>query len=192
MSVGMGRRRAVSRLIAASLPAIAAAPAAGRDEFGPVQPPLSPPSTRLLSGEGKPAELVGLLQGRITAVQLMFTGCSSTCPLQGAVFAATQTLLAQESPDMRLLSISIDALGDTPASLRRWLASFGAKPSRWTAAVLTTDGLDRLIDFFRGRASGLDTHTARVYLFDREARLIYRTTELPTAQRIAGQLKRSV
>jgi protein SCO1 len=192
MSAGMSRRHVVARLIAASLPAIAAAPAAGRDEFGPVQPPVTPPPTRLLSDESKPAELASLLQGRITAVQLMFTGCSSTCPLQGAVFAATQTLLEQESADLRLLSISIDPLGDTPASLRRWLTSFGAKPSRWTGAVLTTADLDRLVGFFRGRASGIDTHTARVYLFDRQARLVYRTTELPTAQRIAGQLKRSV
>jgi protein SCO1/2 len=191
MSVGMSRRQVVSRLIAASMPAVEMGSAAGRDEFGPVQPPTSPPSTRLISSEGKPAELARLLQGRITAVQLMFTGCSSTCPLQGAVFANTQELIAHSSADLQLLSISIDPLGDTPSSLRGWLASFAAKPSRWTGAVLTTADRDRLVDFLRGRATGLDSHATRVYLFDRQARLIYRTTELPTAERIANQLKRS-
>jgi protein SCO1/2 len=147
--------------------------------FGPVQPALAAPALRLHGTGGKPAELAALLRGRTTALQLMFTGCSATCPIQGALFAQAQQRLAGSDPQLRLLSISIDPLGDDVPALRAWLARFGAQAPRWSAALPGLNDVDRLLDFLRGRAPGVDRHTAQAFVFDRQARLVWRTEDMP-------------
>ncbi|MEX3815274.1 SCO family protein [Paraburkholderia sp. BR13439] len=62
----------------------------------------------------------------------MFTGCSSVCPLQGALFSAVQQgipRLGSQYP-LRLISLSIDPLADSPGALRAWLERFDAGPAR--------------------------------------------------------------
>jgi protein SCO1 len=51
--------------------------------------------------------------------------------------------------------------------------------------VPRVEDVDRLLDFVRGRAAGADRHTAQVYLFDRQARLAYRTADMPPARFVA-------
>ncbi len=134
----------------------------------------------MTSIEGQTIRLDSALSGNVTALQLMFTGCSATCPIQGAMFADLERQLLRAPREYRLLSISIDSLGDDAKALRAWLRRHGAVGDRWSAAVCSAHDLDRLLDFVRGRADGADRHTPQVYLFDAQARLCYRTTELPS------------
>jgi protein SCO1/2 len=113
----------------------------------------------------------------------MFTTCSATCPIQGALFGALAPLLAAQR-EMQLLSLSIDPLGDSPAALRAWRERFGVH-ANWQGAVPRVGDVDRLFDFVRGRAQGVDRHTAQIYLFDRQARLAYRTADMPSARFVA-------
>jgi protein SCO1 len=159
------------------------------DAVGRVDPPLSAPRLNIVPLDAPPNELPSLLIGRVTAIQLMFTGCSATCPIQGAVFGEVQRLLRGSAAHLRLLSISIDPLGDTPNALRNWLRSFGAEPSRWTGALTTARALDPLLDFLRGRATGVDRHTPQVYLFDRQARLRVRTVDMPSPAYVATAMR---
>jgi len=153
---------------------------AAHSSFGPVTPREAPPAApRLTPTDGRPAPLKNLLTGRITAVQLMFTGCSATCPIQGAIFADAQARLAQADRGLRLLSITIDPLNDDVPALARWLGRFGALPARWSAAMPRVQDVDPLLDFLRGRASGADRHTAQAFLFDRQGRLAFRTVDMP-------------
>ena len=147
--------------------------------FGPVTPPQAPPALSLTGTDGQAAALKNLLKGHVTAVQLMFTTCSATCPIQGAIFADAQARLAAAGKGLRLLSISIDPLGDSPQALKQWLGRFGAQPPRWAAAVPRVQDVDTLIDFLRGRTSGVDRHTAQAFLFDAQARLAFRTADMP-------------
>src|SRR2546426_131276 len=59
-------------------------------DFGPVAPTKAVPSLTCVLSDGRTATLVELLMGKTTALQLMFTGCSAICPMQGAVFARLQ------------------------------------------------------------------------------------------------------
>ncbi|BDT66156.1 hypothetical protein os1_03120 [Comamonadaceae bacterium OS-1] len=151
---------------------------------GMVRPPQTPPSLQVTPVSGPSKGLADMLARRITAVQLMFTGCSATCPLQGALFAELQARLAGAPAELQLLSISIDPLGDDAKALAAWLQRFGAQPSRWTAALPALRDVDRLQDFFNGRAVGPDRHTPQVYLFDRSARLVFRSVDFPGTQEI--------
>lgn len=155
----------------------------GHAPFGPISPPLPSPSLWLSADDGRQLELRRYLHGRITAVQLMFTRCTATCPIQGALFGAVARRLRQ--PDVQLLSLSIDPSNDTPAALRAWLQRFEA-PARWRAAAPKATEVDRIFDFFRGRASGADRHNTRVHLFDRQARLAFRTADMPPAGQVVA------
>lgn len=171
------------RLLAAGVLALATArhgATHAHESAGPVTPRLAAPAgMRVIANDGKPALLRDLLRGHITAVQLMFTGCSATCPIQGAIFADAQARLAAADKQLRLLSMSIDPLSDDPLALARWLARYGALPARWSAAAPAVRDLDPLLDFLRGRAVGVDRHTAQVFLFDRQGRLAFRTVDMP-------------
>ena len=169
-------------LVAGSASAAEAPP---HEPFGPVLPRLAAPRLRLTDDSGRPGEWPALMKGRRTAVQLMFTGCSATCPIQGALFAELAARV--HDPGVQLLSLSIDPLNDTPAALRAWLAKFGSAAG-WRAAVPDRRDADRLVDFLKGRAPGVDRHTAQVYLFDRNARLAYRTEDMPAPARVAELL----
>jgi len=180
------------RSVLAGAAALVAGPWAARahQAFGPVQPELAAPALPLQDMAGKPVALPALLAGQVTAVQLMFTGCSATCPIQGAVFADAQARLAKAQADLRLLSVSIDPLGDDLAAMRAWLAKFGAQPGRWAGALPRAKDADALLDFLRGRAPGVDRHTAQAFVFDRRARLVFRTEDMPQPAELVALMQR--
>lgn len=183
----MKRRDAFMLLLAGAAVAASRSPRA-HAPIGPVEPAPTAPDVALTLHDGRRTSLAALLRGHTTLLQLMFTGCSATCPIQGAVFAALQARLAAAPPQVRLLSVSIDALGDDTPALARWRARFGAAP-RWLAAVPPAADVDRLVDFVRGRAQrDDDRHTAQAYLFDGRGRLVYRFAEFADAEAIAAGL----
>jgi len=157
-----------------------APPLAGAEASQPpagwVHPRRPAPMFGVVGADGRRQPLPAMLGGKVTAVQLMFTGCKATCPTQGALFGALASRL--RSDDIRLLSISIDSLGDTPATLSDWQAQFGRHPA-WAAAVAAVEEVGRLTDFLKGIAARPGTHTAQVFVFDRQSQLCYRTGDSP-------------
>jgi len=155
---------------------------ADRMAAAPTAPPL-----RLTGSDGREVTLPALLRGHTTAVQLMFTGCSTTCPVQGALFAA----LAARGGPQRLLSISIDVLGDTPARLAAWQAQFGPAPAHWQTAVASVADVDRLASYLKGASAKPGTHTAQVFVFDAQARLRHRSADAPALGEVVAMLARA-
>lgn len=148
------------------------------DRIGPVRPVRALPPMTVVLEDGRPAELNSVLAGHWTLAQFMFTGCSTTCPIQGAIFARTQAELKAAGIEARLLSISIDPLGDTPAALTKWLDDFGGQAG-WQAAIPPLASLGPLLDAMGGRSEGVDIHTASVYLIGPDAKLYYITEDMP-------------
>ena len=168
-------------------------PAAGRAAVGvgPVVPAVAAPALPLRRHDGAARTLAAQLRGAVTAVQLMFTGCSTVCPIQGALFAALQAAsLAERGATVRLLSLSIDPLADDPAALSAWLRRFGAGPA-WSAAAPAPEALEGMLALFKGAAAAGDRHTGQVHVFDRDARLVWRTSELPPTAEVMAALRRA-
>lgn len=192
------RRRWLQRtgaLLLAGPAAVRSAPRgddSGHFPFGPLQRPraLSPWPVR--THLGHPTTLEALLQGKTTALQLMFTGCSATCPLQGALFAQAQRALQPGEAGLQLLSLSIDALGDSPAALAGWLAKMGARAG-WLAAVPRVADVDAVIARLgqggEPRPVGSDPHNGQVYLINRRAELVWRSASLPPAAQVVAALR---
>jgi protein SCO1/2 len=183
------RRRWLQTVAVALATPWPASRAKAHDQLGPVRPPLALHDVGVQGLDGKPIELHRLLRGHVTALQLMFTSCSATCPIQGAIFADTQQKLASAGPEMKLLSVSIDPLGDDIRALQGWLARFGARPQRWTAAVPKIQDLDRLIEALRGRNGGQDRHTTQAFLFNREGKLVYRSVDMPSGDELVRLMR---
>lgn len=130
--------------------------------------------------------LARVLGGKVTAVQLMFAGCSTSCPPQGMLFASLAPRLS--GPDHQLLSVSVDALGDTPEALAGWMARFGAHAA-WQAGVPGPMEVERLSQVLKGVSGGLpDSHTAQVFIIDRQGRLAWRSADLPSPELILARM----
>ena len=175
-------------LLALGLAALAPMPALAHGKLGPVTPARPMPPGLAVRYRGRRTPLREILFGKTSAVQLMFAGCSSICPVQGAMFAAVQPELGA-NPALQLLSLSIDALGDDDAALATWLQRFAAQ-SGWRAAALASADLavfQRLIEASRDEPAG---HSTAVYFFAANASLVWRTNDLPGAREVAATLQR--
>jgi protein SCO1 len=182
--VNASRRRLLTgAAVSMALPAVCRAQAAGTASaatpppLGWLRPRELAPDVLLTDAQGHSQPLRARLMGRTTAVQLMFTGCTTTCTTQGALFSLMAERLDGTSAPA-WLSISIDALGDDAARLARWQQRLGANP-RWCAAVPAVREVDGLAAFLRGGLPSSGTHTNQVFVFDRQARLAYRTGDDP-------------
>lgn len=157
---------------------------------GPVQPPLKMPALPVTTQDGRQVSLPSLLHGKATALQLMFTGCSEICPLQGALFSEVQTALTKHpAANIQLVSISIDALGDTAAALQAWLRKFDAGKN-WLAAVPAVKDVDPLRELLEQATGPADNHGGQVFLFDKHGMLVWRMENLPPPHMIVKQLLR--
>jgi protein SCO1 len=161
--------------------------ARAHNDPGRVLPPAPAPNLSLTLHDGRKTQLKALLGGRVTALQLMFTGCSATCPIQGALFNQVQERLAGE-PGLQLISITIDPLNDDPKAMRGWLKRFAAG-ERWLGATPDIMQLDLWLTFLRARNIGVDRHTAQVYFFNSAGELALRTTDFPAPEDIARLMR---
>lgn len=175
------RRRLLGAAVAAGLGLGAGVDATAQPPQGLVLPRMLAPDLPLTDALGRSIGLLAQLRGKITAVQLMFAGCSSTCPIQGAVFAAVASKV--KAPDVQLLSLTTDPLGDSPQALHSWLGRFG-QHRHWTAGAPRVQDVADLSEFLRGSPPKMGTHSSHVFLFDRQAKLAFRTVDLPSAEHV--------
>ena len=163
---------------------------AAGSEHGRVRPPVPAPDIPLVGHDGVATTLPRLLAERATALQVMFTACTTTCPIQGAIFARVQKLIPdQVARGIQLVSLSVDPAHDTSAALARWLRRFGARPG-WRAASPRPADVEQVRTFFGAGRTATDNHSTQVQLFDRTGSLVWRTGELPEAEEIAALLRR--
>jgi protein SCO1/2 len=181
----LGRRAFVAGLSAAMFaPALARA----HNNAGVVEPPLAPPAVDVELDDGKTSGFQKLLTGKVTALQLMFTSCGMTCPIQGAVFAAAAQKLGDRIENAQWLSFSIDPARDDAKALKAWMARFGAHP-RWRAARASGRDTERLVEFLKAKNPGPDKHTAQVYFFDRRGKLAMRSVDFPPSEELLRVLE---
>ena len=156
---------------------------------GKINPPAPVPDVELLRYDGARTRFLPAVKGHATALHLMFTSCSTTCPIQAAIFRRVQdSMSGMENSGIQLLSLSIDPEDDTPATLTAWLRHYHAGPAAIAAAAVPRD-LQRVQAFF-GKGSDSSDHSTQVHILDRSGSLVYRTFELPDPSEIAATLRR--
>ncbi len=82
------------------------------------------------------------LLGKPWVADFIFTRCGGPCPLMSGKMAALQRVL---SPDIRLVSFSVDPDYDKTDVLKNYAARFHADPSRWVFARANKESLYKLV-----------------------------------------------
>jgi protein SCO1 len=111
------------------------------------------PDVQLVRADGKtvllPAELN---DGRAVVLNFIFTTCTGICPVTSQIFSELQGKLGASQNAVRLVSISIDPLQDTPAVLRSYAKKFGAGDAWqfYTGTVEASIAAQRAFGVYRG------------------------------------------
>jgi protein SCO1 len=71
------------------------------------------------------------LRGKIWITDFIFTRCAGPCPLMTARMLEMQRALVK-TPDVKLVSVTVDPEYDTPEVLRSYAEANHADPDRWT------------------------------------------------------------
>jgi protein SCO1 len=101
------------------------------------------PNFSLVDEHGSSASLQNF-KGHIWVADLIFTHCSSICPMLTTKMIALQSALVGKQ-DVRFASISVDPLHDTPDTLLAYANAHHANTERWTFLTGTTSSIYTLI-----------------------------------------------
>ena len=137
------------------------------------------PSLSLVDQDGQPVT-ASVFNGRLTVLTFVFTRCPvpDYCPLLSRRFSQIQAALATgggRTRDVRLLSVTIDPIFDTPPVLKAYAQAVGADPSRWRFAGGDSAEITRLARAFSvyvERNGALLDHTLATALVDRTGHIV--------------------
>lgn len=105
-----------------------------------------------------------LVRGRTVAINFIFTTCTTICPPMGATFARVQSLAAESAgADVRLISVSVDPVTDTPERLKAWGAKFKARPG-WTFVTGSLPQVNELLKALGGFSGSREDHSPVVLI----------------------------
>ena len=86
---------------------------------GEITPPRPAPPISLHDAAGKPVTLAAQ-RGRYVLVTFLYTHCPDVCPLIAQNLNAAVRSLGANAGDVRVLAVSVDPKGDTPAAVRAY------------------------------------------------------------------------
>ena len=107
------------------------------------------------------------LRGKPAVVTFIATRCTDTCPIVDAVFAQ----LARRHEKTQLVTITLDPQYDTPFVLSRYARALQARAPQWRMASGTPSDVRTFVNAFGITHSGVDEHSAAIYLIDARGRL---------------------
>ena len=167
--------RRAAALAAAGL--LLAAPGAAHEGAGPRGAVVAhrdeiAPRFTLTDQAGRPFAS-GAQRGRVLLVNFIYTSCRDACPLLTAKLALIRRRLAGME-GVRLVSITVDPLRDTPTVLARYAEAFGARPEGWVFLSGKATEVGAVLEAFGvtvrpGPGGSLD-HTVVTVLVDRQGR----------------------
>jgi protein SCO1/2 len=138
------------------------------------------------------------LDGHIWVADFIYTTCPGPCPMMTQHMRQIQDS-TWDTPDVRLVSITVDPAHDTPPVLTEYARHFKQDPARW---FFLTGDMGRLNElgvhaFKLNSVDGSLTHSTRFVLVDRQRRIrgFYSTGEdafMPQLMHDLRQLEKEV
>lgn len=102
-------------------------PAAKRFAGGELRPPRTAPPIALHDANGQAVTLAGQ-HGHYALVTFLYVHCPDVCPLIAQNLNLALRRLGPERSRVRVLAVSVDPKGDTPAAVRAYVARRGLLP----------------------------------------------------------------
>jgi protein SCO1/2 len=119
------------------------------------------------------------LKGKVCLVSFVFTTCNGSCPATTHRMGQAQTVLKERGllkvDRVRLLSITLDPVRDTPEVLHRYMELYDAEPASWTFLTGTRERVGKVSAdwgmWVKPAANGQLDHPSRVFLVDKKWRI---------------------
>lgn len=102
----------------------------------------------------------------IVAIDFVYTTCTTACPVLSAIFAEVQDILGERlDREVRMVSISLDPVRDTPSRMRDNAAIFGAGPG-WLWLTGDKPAVDRLLTGLGAYTPDIESHPPMILVGD--------------------------
>jgi len=122
------------------------------------------PNTRILDQNGKQLNFYDdLIKGKTVAVNFIFTTCTTVCPPLTATFRKVQQTASERGLDVKLVSVSVDPVVDTPERLRAFAEKFNAGQS-WTFVTGEKGEIDALLQSLGVAVANKNDHTPMILI----------------------------
>lgn len=160
------------------------------------------PDLALTDQSGASRKLASEVIGdHIVVMDFVYTSCTTVCPVVSAIMAEVQARLGERAGgDVRLVSMTVDPLRDTPARLRDFAARHGAG-KQWTWLTGRPAEINAVLKALGTYTPNFEDHPSvvmvgdgrsgrwsRYYGFPDPARLLAQVGELTAARAQAGEL----
>lgn len=175
-----------------ALGALLAVPAWAQDASGRVRVP----DVRLLDQDGAAQSLRALCAGPVV-IGFFYTGCSTVCPPQTAALRALRDQLNAGAPKggatgVRVLSITVDPLGDSPDAIRTYAKRFGVRlglDAGWLMLTGQRADLARVWTAFGVPVDDPDAHSSLLWIGSAASGQWTRAAALTPTARLANLLR---
>jgi protein SCO1/2 len=155
----------------------------------PVLYPL--PAFQLTSQTGQPFDSKSL-EGHVWVADFVFTTCPGPCPMMSHQMSEVQRSTAG-TPDLKLVSFTVDPAHDTPPVLAEYAKHFKADPGRWFFLTGEQERLNEVgRDGFKlNPVDGNLMHSTRFALIDRKMQIrgYYSTTDDGFMKKLLGDIR---
>jgi protein SCO1/2 len=103
------------------------------------------PEAKIVDQDGRRLSFYSdLVKGHTVAINFIFTSCTTICPVLAANFHKLQQDLGEGDKGVRLISISVDPVTDTPDRLKRFAERYHASPG-WSLVTGEKGEIDALL-----------------------------------------------
>jgi protein SCO1/2 len=136
------------------------------------------PAFTLTDQDGNPLSLADL-RGKAVLLDFIYTNCPGPCPILTGLHVEVQRGLDVSVRDrVRLVSISLDPLTDTPTALREYARKRGADTANWSFLTGAPEAIDAVLqDYGVGSArqpDGTIAHLVVTFLIDGNGHIVQR------------------
>jgi cytochrome oxidase Cu insertion factor (SCO1/SenC/PrrC family) len=143
------------------------------------------PDVRVYDQKGQALNFYSdLIKGKNVAINFIFTTCTNVCPVLTATFRRVQLELEKSQTDVKLISVSVDPVVDTPERLREFANKFKAGPG-WTFVTGEKANIDSLLQRLGGGSGNKNDHTSMILVGNDPANYWTRTYGLSSPSTLA-------
>lgn len=129
-----------------------------------------------------------LVQGKVVAVNFIFTTCTTICPPLTANFARIQKMTkSRGETDLQLISVSVDPENDTPERLKSYAVMFHAQPG-WTFVTGDRANLEKIWKAFNINLGSKQDHPPTVAIGNEPQQVWVYASGLTTAEKLMGAI----
>ena len=129
-----------------------------------------------------------VIAGNIVALNFVYTSCATACPLTSAIFASVQTKLGERlGQHVRLVSMSINPVIDTPARLKEYAERFHAGPD-WIWLTGEKQPVERILKGMGVYTADYTGHPPTFLVGDASRNVWFRFNGLPGRDQIVAKI----